>query len=154
MVLSFCAFPPCTPATPIRPSTGSSIFFPADRRNQLLMDLSLNLKAIISQRLLPTTDGGRAAAVEVLINSPRIADLILKGEVHGIKDSMEKGAEYGMRTFDQALLAMVIDGRIDEETALKNADSQNNLRLSIKNWRATEGESTQAAGEASAWSVR
>ena len=118
-------------------------FFPADRRNQLLMDLSLNLKAIVSQRLLPTLDGGRAAVVEVLVNTPRISDMILAGEVHGIKDAMEKGAEYGMRTFDQALLEMVVVGRMDEETAVKNADSQNNLRLSIKNWRLAEGKTAQ-----------
>ena len=107
-------------------------FFPAERRNQLLMDLALNMKAIISQRLLPTMDGRRGAAVEVLINTPRISDLILKGDVHLLKDAMEKGAEYGMRTFDQAMLEMVLDGRIDEETALKNADSANNLRLMIR----------------------
>ena len=120
-------------------------FFPADRRNQLLMDLSMNLKAIVSQRLLPTPDGGRVAVVEVLVNSPRISDMILKGEVHAIKEAMEKGAEYGMRTFDQALLEMVAAGRMDEETAIKNADSQNNLRLSIKNWRLAEGKGAKSA---------
>ena len=129
-------------------------FFPADRRNQLLMDLSLNLRAIVSQRLLPTMDGvrtlqgGRAAAIEVMINTPRISDLILKGEIHSIKDTMEKGAEYGMRTFDQALLEMVLDGRIDEGTALKNADSQNNLRLMIRDKRPS------SCGETNHWSVK
>lgn len=125
-------------------------FFPADRRNQLLMDLSLNLRAIISQRLLPTLDGSRAAAIEVLINSPRVSDLILNGEIHSIKETMEKGAEYGMRTFDQALLEMFLDGRIDEETALKNADSQNNLRLLIREKRPT----SNGEGEGNAWTVK
>ncbi|MDA8153158.1 MAG: PilT/PilU family type 4a pilus ATPase [Acidithiobacillus sp.] len=125
-------------------------FFPADRRNQLLMDLSLNLRAIVSQRLLPTTDGGRAAAIEVMINTPRISELILKGEIHSIKDTMEKGAEYGMRTFDQALLEMVLDGRIDEGTALKNADSQNNLRLMIREQRPASA----ASATAQEWSVQ
>lgn len=107
-------------------------FFPADRRNQLLMDLSLNLRAVISQRLLPTVDGKRAAAVEVMINTPRISDLILKGDIHDIKETMEKGTDYGMRTFDQALLDLLVAGKISEETALTNADSQNNLRLAIR----------------------
>ena len=125
-------------------------FFPADRRNQLLMDLSLNLRAIVSQRLLPTMDGGRAAAIEVMINTPRISELILKGEIHSIKDTMEKGAEYGMRTFDQALLEMVLDGRIDEDTAIKNADSQNNLRLMIREQRPASAASATTQG----WSVQ
>ena len=107
-------------------------FFPADRRDQLLMDLSLNLKAIISQRLVPTVDGKRAAAIEVLIRSPRVADLILKGDVATIKEAMEQGAEYGMQTFDQSLLAMVREGRITAETALQYADSANNLRLQMR----------------------
>lgn len=108
-------------------------FFPADRRDQLLMDLSLNLKAIVSQRLVPTVDGKRAAAIEVLIRSPRVADLILKGEVATIKEAMEQGTEYGMQTFDQSLLAMVREGRITTETALQYADSANNLRLQLRN---------------------
>jgi twitching motility protein PilU len=126
-------------------------FFPADRRNQLLMDLSLNVKAIISQRLLRTLDGGRAAAVEVLINTPRVSDLMLNGEIHLIKETMEKGAEYGMRTFDQALLDMVIDGRIDVETALQNADSQNNLRLMIRERHHSNGTS---GPDAAAWEIK
>ncbi|MBU2765861.1 Flp pilus assembly complex ATPase component TadA [Acidithiobacillus ferrivorans] len=126
-------------------------FFPADRRNQLLMDLSLNVKAIISQRLLRTLDGGRAAAVEVLINTPRVSDLMLNGEIHLMKETMEKGAEYGMRTFDQALLDMVMDGRIDVETALQNADSQNNLRLMIREQHHSNGTS---GPNGAAWEIK
>ncbi|MHB8255138.1 MAG: PilT/PilU family type 4a pilus ATPase [Acidiferrobacter sp.] len=108
-------------------------FFPEDRRGQLLMDLSLNLKAVISQRLIPKKDGsGRVAAVEVLINSPLIADLILKGEVHGIKELMAKSAEAGMQTFDQALFGLYDAGLIGYDEAMRNADSQNDLRLRIK----------------------
>ncbi|HLQ25181.1 MAG TPA: PilT/PilU family type 4a pilus ATPase [Acidiferrobacterales bacterium] len=108
-------------------------FFPEDRRSQLLMDLSLNLKAVISQRLVPHKSGqGRAAAVEVMINSPLIADLILKGEIHGIKEIMAKSTEAGMQTFDQALFRLYEDGLITYDEAIRNADSQNDLRLKIK----------------------
>ncbi len=108
-------------------------FFPEDRRPQLLMDLSLNLKAVVSQRLLPTVDGkGRRAAIEVLINSPLIADLIHKGEVHAIKEIMAKSRELGMQTFDQALFDLVKAGAITQKDALTNADSANELRLMIK----------------------
>ncbi|MDE2254507.1 MAG: PilT/PilU family type 4a pilus ATPase [Betaproteobacteria bacterium] len=108
-------------------------FFPEDRRTQLLMDLSLNIKAIVSQRLLPRHDTpGRAAAVEILINTPLIADKILKGEVGDIKDVMKKSRELGMQTFDQALFDLYEDGKISYEEALRNADSLNDLRLQIK----------------------
>ena len=108
-------------------------FFPEDRRTQLLMDLSLNIKAIVSQRLLPRHDNpGRAAAVEILINTPLIADKILKGEVGDIKDVMKKSRELGMQTFDQALFDLYEDGKISYEEALRNADSLNDLRLQIK----------------------
>ncbi|MHB9052232.1 MAG: PilT/PilU family type 4a pilus ATPase [Thiomonas delicata] len=108
-------------------------FFPEDRRTQLLMDLSLNIKAIVSQRLLPRHDNpGRAAAVEILINTPLIADKILKGEVGEIKDVMKKSRELGMQTFDQALFDLYEDGKISYEEALRNADSLNDLRLQIK----------------------
>src|SRR5229473_221674 len=108
-------------------------FFPEDRRSQLLMDLSLNLKAVISQRLVPHKSGqGRAAAVEVMINSPLIADLILKGEIHGIKEIMAKSTEAGMQTFDQALFRLYEDGLTTYDEAIRNADSQNDLRLKIK----------------------
>ena len=108
-------------------------FFPEDRRQQLLMDLSLNLKGVISQRLIPLKEGkGRAAAVEVLLNSPLISDLIFKGEVHEIKEVMKKSRELGMQTFDQALFDLYEKGRIGYEDALRFADSTNEVRLAIK----------------------
>ena len=108
-------------------------FFPEDRRSQLLMDLSLNLKGIISQRLIPMTGGtGRIPAVEILLNSPLVADLIFKGEVGTIKDVMKKSREIGMQTFDQALFDLYEEGVINYEDALRNADSVNDLRLNIK----------------------
>ena len=108
-------------------------FFPEERRAQLLMDLSLNLKAIVSQRLIPTATGkGRVPAVEILLNSPLIADLIFKGEVGAIKEVMKKSRELGMQTFDQALFDLFEEGRISYEDALRNADSVNDLRLNIK----------------------
>ncbi|MDH5784257.1 MAG: PilT/PilU family type 4a pilus ATPase [Chromatiales bacterium] len=108
-------------------------FFPEERRPQLLMDLSLNLKAVISQRLIPTVDGqGRRAAIEILINTPLMSDLILKGEVHEIKTLMKKSGEAGMKTFDQALYELFKEGAITEEEALRNADSPNEVRLLIK----------------------
>jgi twitching motility protein PilU len=108
-------------------------FFPEERKMQLLMDLSLNLKAVISQRLLKTVDGkGRAAAIEILLNSPLISDLILKGEVHEIKEIMSKSNELGMKTFDQALFDLYEADKVTLEDALRNADSMNELRLRIK----------------------
>jgi len=108
-------------------------FFPEERRAQLLMDLSLNLKAIISQRLIPSLGGkGRVPAVEIMLNSPLIADLIYKGDVGGIKEIMKKSRELGMQTFDQALFDLFEAGRIGYDDALRNADSVNDLRLNIK----------------------
>ena len=108
-------------------------FFPEERRAQLLMDLSLNLRALVSQRLIPLKEGkGRCAAVEVMLNSPLISDLIFKGEVHEIKEIMKKSRELGMQTFDQALFALFEEGKITYEDALRNADSVNDLRLTIK----------------------
>jgi twitching motility protein PilU len=108
-------------------------FFPEERRHQLLMDLSLNLRALVSQRLLPKKDGkGRVAAIEIMLNSPLISDLIFKGEVHEIKEIMKKSRELGMQTFDQALFDHYEGGRITYEDALRNADSVNDLRLQIK----------------------
>ena len=108
-------------------------FFPEERRTQLLMDLSLNLHAMVSQRLLPKKDGkGRVAAIEIMLNSPLISDLIFKGEVHEIKEIMKKSRELGMQTFDQALFDLYESGRITYEDALRNADSVNDLRLQIK----------------------
>jgi twitching motility protein PilU len=115
-------------------------FFPEDRREQLLMDLSLNVKALISQRLIPKRDGkGRAAAFEILLASPLISDLIFKGQVHEIKEVMAKSRELGMQTFDQALFILYEAGAISYEEALKNADSVNDLRLKIK----LEGKATK-----------
>ncbi|GMR00758.1 MAG: type IV pilus ATPase PilU [Gammaproteobacteria bacterium] len=108
-------------------------FFPEDRRQQLLMDLSLNLKGLISQRLIPTVSGnGRMAAIEIMINSPLMADLIFKGNVHDIKELIAKSNELGMQTFDQALFNLYEAGQIKYEDALRNADSVNDLRLRIK----------------------
>jgi twitching motility protein PilU len=108
-------------------------FFPEDRRDQLLMDLSLNLKGVISQRLIPRADQkGRVPAVEVMINSPLMADLIFKGEVHEMKELMKKSTEQGMITFDQALFNLYEEGQITYEDALRNADSVNDLRLRVK----------------------
>jgi twitching motility protein PilU len=108
-------------------------FFPEERRTQLLMDLSLNLKGMISQRLIPKRDGpGRAAAIEIMLNSPLISDLIFKGEVHEIKEIMKKSRELGMQSFDQALFDLYEAGMISYEDAMRNADSMNELRLAIK----------------------
>jgi len=108
-------------------------FFPEDRRQQLLMDLSLNLKAVVSQRLVPLCTGnGRVPAVEILLNSPLVGDMIFKGEVAGIKEVMKKSRELGMQTFDQALFELYEAGKVSYEDALRNADSVNDLRLNIK----------------------
>jgi len=106
-------------------------FFPEERRNQLLLDLSLNLRAFVSQRLIKTSDGKRAAAVEILLGTPLVQDMIRRGDVHEIKEVMQKSESLGMQTFDRALYKLVEDGRIDTEEALKNADSPNNLRLTL-----------------------
>ena len=108
-------------------------FFPEERRQQLLMDLSLNLKAFVSQRLIPNKTGkGRVAAVEIMLNSPFISDLIFKGDVHEIKEVMARSRELGMQTFDQSLYDLYEAGLITYEDALRNADSLNDLRLRIK----------------------
>jgi twitching motility protein PilU len=108
-------------------------FFPEDRRNQLLMDLSLNMKGFIAQQLIPTPDGqGRVVAVEVLINSPLMSDLIRKGEIHQMKPLMAKSNQQGMKTFDQALFELYRNGDITYEDAINHADSANELRLMIK----------------------
>ena len=108
-------------------------FFPEDRKQQLLMDLSLNIRAFIAQRLVPLKDGkGRVAAMEIMLNTPLISDLIFKGEVHEIKQIMAKSRELGMQTFDQHLFELYDAGLIGYEDALRNADSVNELRLMIK----------------------
>ncbi len=124
-------------------------FFPADARDQLWMDLSLNLRAFIAQQLIPTVDGqARRAAIEVLINTPLVSDLIRKGEVHALKELMERSNELGMQTFDQSLYQLYMDGIISYENALAHADSQNNLRLMIK-----MGTHTGAMGRGSSLSI-
>jgi twitching motility protein PilU len=107
-------------------------FFPEERHAQLHMDLSLNLRAFVSQRLVPKKGGGRCAAIEILLNSPLVSDLILKGETNMIKEAMAKSVELGMQTFDQALFQLCEEGRITEDDALRNADSINELRLKFK----------------------
>lgn len=113
-------------------------FFPDERHKQLFLDLSLNLVAFVSQRLIPTVDGKRAAAIEILIGTPRVCDLIKQGKVMEIKEVMEKGEQQGMKTFDAALFDLYKKGKISYEEALKNADSKNNLRLRIQ---LSEGKS-------------
>jgi len=108
-------------------------FFPEEKRSQLLMDLSLNIRGMISQRLVPREDGdGRVAAMEIMLHSPLISDLIFKGEVAQIKEIMAKSTRLGMQTFDQALFALYESGHISYEEALRNADSKNELRLKVK----------------------
>jgi twitching motility protein PilU len=115
-------------------------FFPPEQHGQIWMDLSLNLRAIVAQQLVPTPDGkGRKAVIEVLINTPLAADLIRKGEVHKLKDLMAKSNEIGMRTFDQALYELYSEGSVTYEDALAHADSPNDLRLMIKLGADAEG---------------
>jgi len=121
-------------------------FFPEERRQQLLMDLSLNLRALISQRLMPLKDRkGRVPAVEIMLNSPLISDLIFKGDVPEIKEVMKRSRELGMQTFDQSLFQHYEDSLISYEDALRNADSINDLRLQIK-LHSKHGEKDFAAG--------
>jgi twitching motility protein PilU len=121
-------------------------FFPEERRTQLLMDLSANLRAIISQRLIRTEDGkGRVAAIEILLNTPTIAEKIFKGEFNELKGVMNKSRELGMRTFDWALFELYNEGLISYEEAIRNADSANELRLNIK-LKSRRGEPAAAAG--------
>jgi twitching motility protein PilU len=107
-------------------------FFPEERRAQLLMDLSSNIRAFVSQRLIPGIDGTRVAAVEVMLGTPTISEMILRGEFESLKEIMEKSENLGMQTFDGALFKLYCAGRISQEEALKNADSPNNVRLKIK----------------------
>ena len=126
-------------------------FFPEERRPQLLNDLGNNLKAFVSQRLVKTTDGGRRAAVEVMLGTHTIRDLIKRGEFGGLKEIMEKSRALGMVTFDSTLFDLVVEGVIDEEEAVKNADSQNNLRLKIKLWK--EKGQIASSSDATGWSL-
>jgi len=121
-------------------------FFPEERRNQLLQDLGLNMKAIISQRLVPTIDNKRVAAVEVLLGNKTIQELIAKGDTSGIKEIMTKSENLGMQTFDAALFKLHAAGRISLDEAIKNADSANNLRLRIKLNEGSDGSSQSSSG--------
>ncbi|MFP6791736.1 MAG: PilT/PilU family type 4a pilus ATPase [Pseudomonadales bacterium] len=117
-------------------------FFPVDRHKQVWMDLSLNLRGMVAQQLVPTIDGkGRRAAIEIMINSPLVSDLIRKGDVHALKAVMAKSTEQGMQTFDQALFNLYQEGQITREAALASADSANDLRLLIKLSGGAETES-------------
>ena len=107
-------------------------FFPGERHKQIYMQLSMNLRATISQRLIPSLDGGRVPAVEILVDSPRIKDLILHGQIFELAEAIEKSSQMEMQTFDQALYDLHVKGRISLDEALKNADSANNLRLRVK----------------------
>jgi twitching motility protein PilU len=120
-------------------------FFPEEKRRSLLSDLSINLQAFVSQRLIPTVDGKRCAAIEILLNSPRIADLIKEGDVLEIKTIMEKSEPMGMQTFDIALYNLYMAGKITLEETLKNADAENNLRLKIE--LAAKGKSSTKADD-------
>ena len=108
-------------------------FFPEERRNQLLLDLSLNMKAVISQRLLATPDGnGRRAAVEILLNTPLMSELMKKGDIHEMKELVKKSREQGMITFDDAIFEFIKAGEVTVEEGMRNADSVNDLRLKLK----------------------
>lgn len=133
-------------------------FFPEERRDQLLMDLSLNLKAIISQRLIPKIGGGRVAAIEILINTPRVSDLIFKGEVHELKEAIAASRDQGMQTFDQALFDLYEKEEIRYEDALRNADAVNDLRLQIKlnsqRFKQEQGENGTPTDETPQFSIK
>lgn len=118
-------------------------FFPEERHRQLFLDLSLNMRGFVSQRLIPAADGKRAAAIEVLLNTPRVGDLIKNGKVHELKEVMEKSENQGMKTFDAALFDLYRAGRINLQEALKNADSENNLRLKISLAESEVGDDRQ-----------
>jgi len=120
-------------------------FFPMERRQQLFMDLSMNLRAVISQRLIPKKGGGRIAAIEIMIGTPLIQDLILKGEVHELKPIIARSNNLGMQTFDQALFRLCEKGLVDQDVAIKNADSPNDLRLMLKNLAGGYGLSEAAS---------
>ena len=127
-------------------------FFPPERYSQVLLQLSLNLRAIVSQRLVPAIGGGRVAAVEILLDTPRIKDLIKKGDIDTLKEAMEQGIREGCQTFDQALFVLYKAGKITIEEALANADSANNLRLKIKMAglavdEAVDGKQSEATAE-------
>jgi twitching motility protein PilU len=119
-------------------------FFPPERAHEIRLQLSLNLRAIVSQRLLPTVTGGRAAALEIMIDTPRIRDLVKKGEIEALKDAMEQGAGEGCKTFDSALFDLVTSDKISDAEALRAADSPNNLRIRLDRFRSNGGEDADA----------
>ncbi len=123
-------------------------FFPAQRHPQIYLQLSMNLRAIISQRLIPGVDGKRVAALEILMDTPRVKDLIKKGEVDSLKEAMEQGVQEGCQTFDHVLFQFYKEGKISLDQALANADSANNLRLKIKLAGLLKGEDEEGAGVA------
>ena len=130
-------------------------FFPEERRNQLLLDLSLNLKAVISQRLLSTPNGdGRRAAIEILLNSPLMSELIKKGEIHDMKELVKKSGEQGMITFDEAIFRLIKSGEVTMEEGMRNADSVNDLRLSIKLAEGGVGTADDAEEEGGGLSLK
>jgi len=129
-------------------------FFPEERRNQLLMDLSSNLRAVVSQRLIRLEDGkGRKAAIEILLNTPTISEMILKGNFQNIKEIMHKSRELGMCTFDQALFELYNKGYVGYDEAIRNADSANGLRLQIKLSGERKGPGGTGAGKAAELSM-
>ncbi|MBL8248480.1 MAG: type IV pili twitching motility protein PilT, partial [Candidatus Competibacter sp.] len=121
-------------------------FFPEDARPQLLMDLAMNLRAIISQRLIRSLTGGLVPAVEVLLNTPYIADLIQKGKIDYVKDAMEQSTESGTQTFDQSLFKLYKEGKISKDEAIKNADSKNNVGLQIRLSESSETSGRPSSG--------
>ena len=123
-------------------------FFSEERRSQLLMDISLNIKAFVSQRLIPTVDGKRVAAIEILIGTPMVQDLIMKGDIHALKEIMEKSEEQGMQTFDSHLFRLYTEGRISLEEALKNADSPNNMKVKVNLMQDLPGQDNEASRQA------
>lgn len=129
-------------------------FFPEEKREQVLMDLSLNTQAIISQRLVRRASGGRVAALEIMLNTPRVADLIFRGDVGALKEVMERGAEQGMITFDQFLFRLYDEHVISYEEALRNADSRNELRLNVKLNSGRGGQDLHADDEVNALRMR
>ena len=120
-------------------------FFPPERAHEIRLQLALNLRAIISQRLVPTVSGGRAAALEIMIDTPRIKDLVKRGEIEALKDAMEQGVGEGCKTFDAALYDLVVAGRIGDAEALRAADSPNNLRIRIDRYRSNGADAGEPA---------
>jgi twitching motility protein PilU len=119
-------------------------FFPMERHSEIYLQLSLNLRAIISQRLVPGVDNMRVAALEIMMDTPYIRDLVKKGEVDTIKEAMERSRQEGGQTFDQSLFDLYAEGRISAEQALVNADSGNNLRILIKNFDLRQEQAARA----------